>query len=395
MYLLGIAGVSTAALLPLVTATVIPNSTNIYDLSDKWIISLKPEVNITNHMNMVEKLHTQDMYTFSGISHKYDFAGYRGYAGHFNKSLIDQMRQHEDVQVVEPDRMWTAARIVEQTTPNPGLGHISHRSPRTPRTYVFDDRATGAGTYAYIIDSGLNTRHDEFERRASSGFNGDPLNRPGDGSGHGTHAAGVIGSKSYGVAKRCRMIGVKVMHEDRTPAAIVLDGYQWAVKDIRRRGRVAKSVISISMTGPQSDAWVTAINFAFAKGITTIAAAGNDNRPADEFSPGDAKGAIVVGATDNSRTRARWSNYGPAISLFGPGVDIPSTWKGSRGATARMSGTSVAAAHVAGVVLYLKTLRKLPDSFIVKSHLLRDATTQSVGAANGSPNKFVYNGSGR
>ncbi|KAF2156361.1 subtilisin-like protein [Myriangium duriaei CBS 260.36] len=383
-------GIVLVNLLYLVSAA--PVQHDPYNPSDKYIITLKAGVNLAKHKSYVQDLHVQTDPEFRGLYEEYEVGDFRGYAGHFNQSVVEHLSNHEDVQAIEPSQVLKAARIVEEATPNFGLGHISHRNPRSPRSYVYDNAASG-GTFAYILDSGINTRHPDFERRATMGFNADPLHRPGDAYGHGTHIAGVVGSKTYGVAKKCKMIGVKVMHDGQTITDVAIKGYQWAVKDIIKRRRQGKAVISISMSGPKSQAFNTAIGEAFSKGITTVVAAGNLNQDANNHSPSSAYGAIVVGATDNRRTRATFSNWGSRIDLFAAGVDIPST--SNRGGAARNSGTSVAAAHVAGLVLYLKTLRSLPDSRATKSYLLSIATTQSVGATNGSPNKFAYNNSGK
>lgn len=93
------------------------------------------------------------------------------------------------------------------------------------------------------MDSGINANHVEFGGRATFGFNADEPNRNfnGDDSGHGTFVAGIIGSNTYGVAKKTNIIGVK-----STRITASLDGFLWAVEDIKQKGRVGRSVINIS-----------------------------------------------------------------------------------------------------------------------------------------------------
>lgn len=101
---------------------------------------------------------------------------------------------------------------VQQVGSTWGLSRISHQA-NTSKTYNYDDSA-GGGTCAYIIDTGIFTAHPEFEGRATflANFAGDAINN--DGNGHGTHCAGTIGSKTYGVAKKIKLFAIKVLGVD-------------------------------------------------------------------------------------------------------------------------------------------------------------------------------------
>ena len=97
------------------------------------------------------------------------------------------------------------------TQPNApwGLGSLSHKRPNST-DYIYDPAGSGAGTYAYVIDTGLRTSHVEFEGRGVLGYNAFPGSEFVDNHGHGTHTAGTIGSRAYGVAKKATLVSVKV-----------------------------------------------------------------------------------------------------------------------------------------------------------------------------------------
>ncbi|KAF2147672.1 subtilisin-like protein [Myriangium duriaei CBS 260.36] len=347
-------------------------------------------------MSFVESFRTRKDKIFRGVLYKYSFPGFQAYAGHFDGRLIASIKARSDVQSVEKDKLWTTSALVEQKSPNWGLGLISHRDRYHGSTYVYDDSG-GGGTWGYVVDSGINiTNHLEFGGRARHGYNALKLVPPQDRNGHGTHIAGIMGSKTYGVAKKCKLVAIKVADiSPSTSAAIVMDGYQWAVRDIVRNRRQAKAVINVSMNGPYSAAFNNAVDAAFKVGISSITSAGNNWRRVDHYSPGSAKGSITVAATDQRRFRLFTSNYGPAVSIFAPGLNILSTWIGGDNATARISGTSMAAAHVSGLVLYFKKLQTLPDALTTRQFLLQTATRNMVSFAAGSPNYFTYNGNGK
>ena len=109
---------------------------------------------------------------------------------------------------VEPVRVWELYDFVTESGAPWGLGSISHRAVNHT-DYLYDSSA-GAGTYAYVIDTGLNTAHVEFEGRGILGYNAYPNSKFVDNLGHGSHTAGTIAGKTYGVAKKASVVSVKV-----------------------------------------------------------------------------------------------------------------------------------------------------------------------------------------
>ena len=124
---------------------------------------------------------------------------------------------------IEPVQKWELYGTVTQKDAPWGLGSISHREPGST-DYVYDDTA-GEGTFAYVVDSGINADHVSFEGRAELAHNAYPDSKDDDNVGHGTHCAGTIASKDYGVAKKARVLAVKVFDEESVsflPLAISL-----------------------------------------------------------------------------------------------------------------------------------------------------------------------------
>ncbi len=184
----------------------------------------------------------------------------------------------------------------------------------------------------------------------------------------------------------------------QSSTSIVLDGYNWAVKDAVAKNRAASSVLSMSLGGPKSDAFNNAVEAAFQAGVLSVVAAGNDDDDASFTSPASAASAVTVGAIDVTNARAWFSNYGKVVDIFAPGVDVLSTWIGpNNNETDSISGTSMATPHVAGLVLYLKSLD--PSGLATTA-----AATQKVISLGlqgvvtdpgaGSPNLLAYNGNG-
>ncbi|KAF2148650.1 subtilisin-like proteinase Mp1 [Myriangium duriaei CBS 260.36] len=389
------------------------------DVSDRYIVTLKTGVDVTRHMNLVHNLHTgavgkrQDGRIFHGVSHQYNISNFQAYAGHFDNSVIEQLSSHQDVESVEPDQLLTLndlaedqqtrscftckrkGKIVTQKGATWGLHHISHKNEEDPNKgeYLYDSSA-GSGTYGYVLDSGIYTKHSDFGGRASLGYNAMKTEKFEDNDGHGTHVAGIMGSKTYGVSKRCKLIAVKVVGTGNSSASILLDGFDWAVNNIIRKKRQAKAVVNISLAIGKNEAINKAVDAAFAQGVTTVTSAGNYRVAASLFSPGSAKGAITVSSTDENYSRAEMANTGPAVAIFAPGVDILSTSIENKKATAMKSGTSFASPYVAGLVLYLKTLHPLPDAEVTRNFLLNTATPGLVDAPGGAKNLYAYNGNG-
>ncbi|MFD0270358.1 S8 family peptidase [Streptomyces sp. NPDC127106] len=250
---------------------------------------------------------------------------------------------------VEPDAEF---RISGAQSPAPWpLDRIDQQDLPLDDSYTY--RGTGRGVTAYVVDSGINTLHEEFGGRARAGYNGVFLEGAADCNGHGTHVAGTLGGSVYGVAKEVSLVGVKVANcRGEATLSSILGGLEWVVKDAAKAPSTP-AVANMSMGGTRSYALDAAVARAVSAGITFTAAAGNSAANACTGSPSGAPAALTVGATDSADRWAPFSDYGSCVDLSAPGVSVVSAWKGSTTALARASGTSMAAPHVAGVAALL------------------------------------------
>lgn len=145
---------------------------------------------------------------------------------------------------MEQDQVWYLDTLVTERRAPWGLGSISHRGGSST-DYIYDDSA-GEGTYAYVVDTGILATHNEFGGRASLAYNAAGGEHVDD-VGHGTHVAGTIGGKTYGVSKNAHLLSVKVFVGESSSTSVILDGFNWAANDIVSKNRTSKAAINMSL----------------------------------------------------------------------------------------------------------------------------------------------------
>jgi subtilisin family serine protease len=242
----------------------------------------------------------------------------------------------------------------------------------------------------YILDTGIRISHQDFGGRARYGWDFIGNDREaGDCNGHGTHVAGTIGGTRYGVAKRVRLVSVRVLDcSGRGSYSAIIAGIDWVTAHA-----VRPAVVNMSLEGPAASVLDDAVRRAVAAGITFVVAAGNHKRNACTESPARTAEALTVGATDRADARASFSNYGRCLDLFAPGVAIASDWHTGNQAHALMSGTSMAAPHVAGAAALLLSAHPRWRPAQVRAALVAAATRGRVARAGaGSPNLLLFTG---
>ncbi|KAJ2473898.1 proteinase B [Coemansia sp. RSA 2322] len=325
-----------------------------------------------------------------------------GYAGQFEPEILDRIRHSDEVAYVEKDSVVYASDI-QQGAPW-GLARISHRQPLgfgSFNKYIHDPKA-GEGITVYVVDTGVNIAHVDFEGRARWGKTVPMNDVDDDKNGHGTHVAGTIAGKRYGVAKGAHIVAVKVLGSNGSGSmSDVVRGVEFTVVEHRKEAAAAQSqgkthrgsVANMSLGGGLSRALNLAVDAAVRAGVHYAVAAGNDNQDACNYSPASAPNAITVGATSITDERAWFSNYGKCVDVFAPGKDILSTWIGSKYQTNTISGTSMASPHVAGLAAYLLSQESAPLSGEqLKAKMIELATKDVIeNAGEQSPNVLIYN----
>lgn len=212
--------------------------------------------------------------------------------------------------------------------------------------YKIYDYSNSLNSTVYIIDTGIDIKHKEFEGRAIWG-NNFVDNIDSDCNGHGTHVAGTVGSKTYGINKYVKLVAVKVLDcKGSGYLSGIIKSIDWVIQ--QHGYSKDKSVINMSFGGAgYSDIFQKAITKASEKGIYIIVAAGNESQDACNTYPAGYTNVISVGAVDENKNYAYFSNKGKCVHILAPGVEVLSTYKG--GTTRSFSGTSMSSPHVAGV----------------------------------------------
>ncbi|KAI4237817.1 MAG: hypothetical protein L6R40_005842 [Gallowayella cf. fulva] len=416
-------------------AAPVLSSVQAKEIPDSYIVVFKKDVShqaATIHHSWVQDQHVEvektkrhlskrsqtPLTTFGGLKHTYNLAGgLLGYSGHFDEDVIDKVRRHPDVDYIERDsEVHTMEGESTENSAPWGLARISHRNELTFSTfnkYLFSADG-GEGVDVYVIDTGTNYEHVDFEGRAHWGKTIPANDEDVDGNGHGTHCSGTIAGKKYGVAKKANIYAVKVLSSNGSGSmSDVVKGVEWAAIRHADNVKAAKagkkkgfkgSTANMSLGGGKSPTLDLAVNAAVGLGLHFAVAAGNDNSDSCNYSPAAAEQAVTVGASTIADERAYFSNYGKCNDIFAPGLNIMSTWTGSKYATNTISGTSMASPHIAGLLAYLLSLQPSSDSAYsvaeitpkkLKAQLMAIASKDKLtGVPSSTTNLLAWNGGG-
>ena len=305
-----------------------------------------------------------------------------GFAGEFSEGALGDLRA--DGRVDHITRDGSVQATATRTGATWGLDRIDQRL--LPLSTTYTDAGAGQDVDVYVIDTGIRASHTEFGGRVVDGISFvSGSSSWADCNGHGTHVAGTIGGKTYGVASAVTLYAVRVLDCGGSGTwSGVIGGMDWVA------GRPGtKKVANMSLGGGYSSDVNNAAAALVASGTTVAVAAGNDNRDACNASPASAAGVVTVGATTSSDARASYSNYGSCVELYAPGSSIKSAWSTGDTVTNTISGTSMASPHVAGVAALLAA----GGESNIPLALRTAATSGIVSGASGTSNRLLFNGS--
>jgi hypothetical protein len=337
--------------------------------SGPWIVRFKEShfhADVTKSINdlFVSKIRTTAQREETlGITHSYHHV-LHGATVH--GVTLEELLQVEGIDKVHPD----LPRYKTET--NWGLDRIDQKSlPLDNEPYYTNLDYHGNGVDLYIVDTGLDTTHNEFQDNGTGRIVANIFNAYGqndkartDGDGHGTHVAGSAAGNTIGVANGANLYGMKVLADDGGGFSSDIIAALDEVLSRHTSKSGARSVVNMSLGGACSsdyckdDPELEAIDTLIDGGVVVVVAAGNEYCNACHSSPSAAVRAITVGASQINDTESEFSNFGQCVDVYAPGTDIVSACSSQlNGCTTSsynvQSGTSMASPHAAGVAAQL------------------------------------------
>ncbi|MFF2850033.1 S8 family serine peptidase [Streptomyces sp. NPDC058001] len=321
-----------------------------------------------------------------------------GFAADLDPLLLRTVRTHPAVKAVEENATLTVPEIAADRSGDMpgqagrapaatwGLDRINQRN--LPLDGEFTTRGHGAGATAYILDSGIDFGHEQFGGRAAPGFDAVGDGRNGlDCHGHGTHVAGTVAGRTFGVAPQARLVAVRVVDcTGNGDTAQAIAGLDWVARNAQH-----PAVLNASLGEGRSQALNNATTALAAQGVLPVVSAGNEAADACTVSPASADRTVTVAASNREDQQSTFSNWGRCVTLYAPGQSIESAKLG--GGSTTLSGTSMAAPHVTGAAALYTAQHPQATPAETAAHLTRTATTGALTTVHKeTPNRLLFTG---
>jgi subtilisin len=321
------------------------SSSNGLPVNDRYIISLPADENSSDGRKSVKAVALLAKYNLSDERILNHFTGeYSHYVLNLSVTEAARLARDGDILFIEQDKIVSICAC------------FSVIEPRLV-TWNVDKVGYGDGTgkTAWLLDTGIDLKHPDLNVdtvRSRSFVPEIPTAR--DENGHGTHVGGVIGAKNnrigtLGVASNATLVALKVLDDEGNGLlSYVIDALAY-IRNNAKSGEVVNISLGVE---DLSDILDNEIKALAKKGIYISIAAGNEGKEANRYSPGrtNAENVYTISAVDSLDRFASFSNFGnDVVDYAAPGVRILSTY--SFGKYAIMSGTSMAAPHVSGLLL--------------------------------------------
>jgi subtilisin family serine protease len=381
-------GVSTLGLLVAMGTTGVQASTpgargaEARTLPDRYIVVLRDAV--TDVPGLAQQLARAGG---GEVSHLYQNT-IKGFSLRLPAQAVAALARNPNVQSVEADQAVSINQSVQDQA-TWGLDRLDQRSLPLDTRYSYN--LTGQGVHVFVVDTGVRSTHQEFTGRMKPGFSALEDKSTEDCNGHGTHVAGSAAGTRWGVAKGAFVVPVRVLDCGGSGSwSGVIAGIDWAAGQAVNAG-MAPAVMNLSLGGGASSSVDLAARRAVEAGVTVVAAAGNSQANACNYSPAREPVVLTVGATTSSDAQASYSNFGSCLDLYAPGSGIRSAWSSSDTAVADLNGTSMASPHVAGAAALFLQADPSATPGLVSRRLLDSATSgvlKSLGT--GSPNLLAF-----